>query len=279
MVQQVTLNGRLLDLDYEPLLQVGIKPVWRTPIEINGRVISGVNINGYDYPPCPASNVLYIPGLPGQGSTIWDRSGNGNNGTIAGATWKRLNSGLWYLFFDGATDKDDIVSVADAATIQNIWDAGGTVEIWVNPGSDGEDNTGRVLDKRLGWALSTVSELGGLLTLIFWVDFSTRDGYWHTTLRVLPINRWSKVSLTYDSSSADNNPIIYINGISYALTESSTPLGTRVSDTGRALNFGNALGTTPTFDGGQTLWSISKTIKTAAQILQGYQVERHLFGV
>lgn len=47
---------------------------------------------------------LYLPGLPGTGATIYDFSGEGNHGTIDGATWTRLPSGLWYLDCDGLDD-------------------------------------------------------------------------------------------------------------------------------------------------------------------------------
>ncbi len=107
MGQEVILNGKPLDLDYYPSLQVGNKPNRRTPITINGKMVHGVNINGYDYPPAEPGCVLYLPGLPGQGATIWDRSGYGNNGTITGATWERLPSGLWVNSFDGTDDYID----------------------------------------------------------------------------------------------------------------------------------------------------------------------------
>ena len=58
--------------------------------------------------------VLHLPGLPGGDSTIHDRSPYGNHGTITGATWKRLPSGLWCLSFDGS---DDYVTVGLGASI------------------------------------------------------------------------------------------------------------------------------------------------------------------
>lgn len=51
--------------------------------------------------------VLYIPGLPGGGSKIYDRSPYVNIGTITGATWVRIPSGLWCLYFDGSDDEID----------------------------------------------------------------------------------------------------------------------------------------------------------------------------
>ncbi len=57
----------------------------------------------------PIGCVLYLPGLPGASNKIYDRSPYGNIGTITGAVWKRLPSGLWCLDFDG---QDDYVHIA-----------------------------------------------------------------------------------------------------------------------------------------------------------------------
>lgn len=104
MVQIVTMNGRPHDLDYKPALKVNTQQD-RTPIKINGRMVHGVNINGFEYPPAEANSILYYPGLPGYGTKLWDRSNGGNDGTIMGATWKRLPSGLWITESDGSDDK------------------------------------------------------------------------------------------------------------------------------------------------------------------------------
>ena len=47
-----------------------------------------------------ANTVLWLPGQDdAYSSTIRDRSGQGNNGTITGATWAQTGQGLWYLSF------------------------------------------------------------------------------------------------------------------------------------------------------------------------------------
>lgn len=51
--------------------------------------------------------VLYVPGLPGGSNKVHDRSPYSNAGTITGATWKQLPSGLWYLSFDAVDDDVD----------------------------------------------------------------------------------------------------------------------------------------------------------------------------
>jgi len=61
--------------------------------------------------PPEAGCVLFLPGLPGGGNCIHDRSPYGNQGTITGAMWSRLASGLFCLSFDGV---DNIVRCADS---------------------------------------------------------------------------------------------------------------------------------------------------------------------
>ena len=73
-------------------------------------------------PPEPGC-VLYLPGLPGGGGKIYDKSSYGNHGTITGAAWKRLPTGLWCLSFDGSDDyvncgNSESLSIPDAITIK-----------------------------------------------------------------------------------------------------------------------------------------------------------------
>lgn len=230
-------------------------------------------------PPDSSGCVLYYPGHPGQGTTITDFSGSANHGTIVGAIWKRRPSGVWYLDFDGSDDK---VTVTASASIAKLFDAGGTIDVWINPRSDGEIDSGRVFDKRpaaTGWCLYGYGETAGKIGLVFRIDFATTDGQWNTTAKVVPINAWSKFTLTYNSSNVANDPIIYLNGASVAITEGITPVGTRVDDTGEALCIGNNSAQTVTFDGGLALCKAQKSIKTADQIAQDFQREKHLFGV
>ena len=76
------------------------------------------------YDPPSLGTVLYLPGLPGGGSKIYDRSPYGNIGTITGATWVRTPDGLWCLSFDG----DDHVDCGSGASLATT----GTWECWLN---------------------------------------------------------------------------------------------------------------------------------------------------
>ncbi len=91
--------------------------------------------------------VLYLPGLPGGGSKIYDRSPYGNVGTITGATWRRLPSGLWYLDFDGT---DDYVNCGTHSSL-DITDAI-TIKLWayIDPAGGMNGSYGYLLSKATG---------------------------------------------------------------------------------------------------------------------------------
>jgi hypothetical protein len=71
--------------------------------------------------------VFSLSELPGGGSKIYDRSPYGNIGTIVGATWVRLPSGLWCLSFDG---NDDYVDCGDDKSLDITGAL--TIEAWAN---------------------------------------------------------------------------------------------------------------------------------------------------
>ena len=96
---RVAVDGTKLVSDWRTgMVASGAKP-FRTPaLSPSPRVVWNGN------PFCEPGCVLYLPGLPGTGASIFDFSGQSNTGTIYGATWTRLPSGLWVLDFDGLDD-------------------------------------------------------------------------------------------------------------------------------------------------------------------------------
>lgn len=163
------------------------------------------------------------------------------------------------LELDAALDFDgdnDLVTVVDAASITNIFDGGGTIAAWINPDSDGEGHLGMILRKSAadGWLINVASEASGNVSLNFDVIFSGTNGAWVTTVPVVELDTWTFVAVVYNSDATGNNPTIYVDDVAYTvasgITESNTPVGTRVSDTGTDLYIGNASAGSRTFDGG-----------------------------
>lgn len=66
---------------------------------------------------------------------------------------------------------------------------------------------------------------GDLGKIYFGSHFSTTNGLW-TTNSALSTGTLYQIAITYDGGATTNDPIIYINGASVAITESLTPAGT-----------------------------------------------------
>jgi len=80
----------------------------------------------------PDRAVLWYPGLPGGGTKIYDRSiKRANNGTITGALWTRLPSGLWVLDYDGTDDKVTFATPYPISTLLN-GATGIVLMAWIN---------------------------------------------------------------------------------------------------------------------------------------------------
>ena len=173
--------------------------------------------------------------------------------------------------FDGATNHAD---VSADATINNIFDGGGTVAVWVKVESDGGANTGRILDKRDGsggWFILTLSEAGGSCKIRFNQDFTTTSMRVDTTTADVTLNTWTHIAVTYDSSSAATEPIMYIDGtaltIGSGLTEVLNSSGTAVSDASKDLTFANvATNLNRGFDGSMCDIRLYNSILSAATI-------------
>lgn len=203
---------------------------------------------------------------PGTGTTVTDLEGNGTNGTLTGTTF---SDGGWT--FDAASGD---LTFTKNATLDNIFDGGGTVIVVARPRTGGESNVGFLcssVDNTLsnGWRLNvrdiSVSRLG----VEFEQTFDSIDGIWRTfdqTSRVDPeplgaftgVRPWelgscSIIGVVYNNSAVGNDPTIYINGRRWTTTlglqETSTPVGTRESDAANDLTIGNEPGDTRTWGG------------------------------
>ena len=224
-----------------------------------------------------ANTVLWLPGQDDpQSSTIRDRSGFGNDGAITGALWVRNSKGLWGLDFDGA---DDIVDLGSAASLDNIWDGGAATECWVDADSDGEMDAGDIFEKS-AWFWHVDGEAVGKVRLRMSVAFDgASGGNWRSTTTQLTIGIPHHCLVTYDSDNVANNPLFYVDGVSVAVTEVTTPVGTRVSDGASNLFLGNRSDGARTFDGTLYLARMYNAIPPVGTAAIHYRQERGLFGV
>ena len=211
---------------------------------------------------------IHLPMAETVGNTNgFDVSGNDLDGTYSNVTLNQaamlhqMRGGS--ALFDGASGH---LVVSDNATIQNVFDGGGAAGILLNATSDGEGSEGRLLDKN-GWHIAVIGESVGAAKIQFTQLFSTTNGVWETTATDLTLANDECVLIEYDNADVANDPIIYIAGVSVALTETSSPTGTRTTDVGSDLYIGNNAAGSATFDGRLSNGFIAPTF-TANEPLQ-----------
>jgi hypothetical protein len=210
-------------------------------------------------------------------SHITDSTTNDNDGTKKGAGEPLEADGVIGKAQDyDATD--DVITVADKAAIQNIFDGGGTIEILVDFDSDGENDQGYIIVKgNVSWSIYVFGESVGLLRLGFFFNFDgAADGSWITTAgqSVVPVGSSCHIVISYNANDVANNPTFIIDGVTKTvgagITESTTPIGTRVTDAGSNLLVGNSPAGTRTVDGIIEEVRVSDTARSAAWIKAGY---------
>ena len=177
--------------------------------------------------------------------------------------------------FDGGNDRSVLVSAA--ASIDNIWDGGGSLSVWINLAGAGESNTGRICDKRYDGATNTgwTLQIGNAdMDITFAQDRATTDGAWTWDVN-LSTGIWYHLVLVYDDDNVANDPVLYLGGVDQVanITEDTTPVDVVVDDSGRDLNIGIA-NTVREFNG-QTedvrLFSRTLTAEEAFILAAGYR--------
>ena len=153
---------------------------------------------------------LYSPAIPGlvasynfnntSGTSVADKSGNNNNGSLQGATWDAAGKYGQALSFNGT---NALVSIPNSSSLS--FTQGMTLEAWVNPAAIG------------GWRDIIMKNQD-----IYYLEASssagppafggTYAGTYVSGVSNLPINVWSHISATYDRTTMR----LYINGVQVA---------------------------------------------------------------
>ena len=133
------------------------------------------------------------------------------------------------LIFDAA---DDEVNCGSDSSIDDIFDGGATVSLWLLSSGRGQNNEGIAIGK-LGWTLGMIDDT---TTIQFTQGFSLNVGSWQITITA---GVWQHLIVVYDSRSSNNNPIAYLNGVLVAATETSEPDGNTPEDASEALVIGD----------------------------------------
>jgi len=215
----------------------------------------------------PPKTVLYFPGSLRKDHTIYDLSPYVNHGTINGATWVRLPSGLWSLNFDGG---DDFISVANSASLLDFTTVC-TFLVWFY--WDDATNGAAIISRDATFSYFLGAYLGTHATAprkLTWGKNGSDE-----ILSTIQLSTGQYYCLGVDHNGPTNQ--IYINGV---LDISVGGKGDFAARGTAAMLVGKH--TTPAgwwLDGKVALVSAYPTVFSAATHLSFFQQTRHLFGV
>jgi Concanavalin A-like lectin/glucanases superfamily/Abnormal spindle-like microcephaly-assoc'd, ASPM-SPD-2-Hydin/Fibronectin type III domain len=125
----------------------------------------------------------------GSGTTVNDLTGNGNNGTISGATWTPSGKFGKALSFNG---NNSLVTIPDAASLRLT--TGMTLEAWVNPAAVNAGWKDIIYKGNDNYYLEA-SSTNGLPVIGITVGSTATETY---GAGVLPANTWTFMAATYD---------------------------------------------------------------------------------
>ena len=181
------------------------------------------NVATASTPAAPSGLVAAYGFEEGSGTTVSDASGNGNTGTISGATWSTAGKFGDALSFNGTSSR---VTIPNSSPLQ--LSSGMTLEAWVDPATvssawrdvieKGNDEYFMMGTTDHGSAAGGGGIIGGSYGQVF-----TGSG--------LPVSTWSHLAITYDGSTVR----LYLNG---AMVDSVAHTGLITSST-NALTLGS----------------------------------------
>ncbi|MFX1350445.1 MAG: DUF2341 domain-containing protein, partial [Promethearchaeota archaeon] len=177
-------------------------------------------------------------------TTLLDSTSNNNDGINYGAddVSSHIANGRAY---NGIDDSSDMSS---DPSLGNIFNGGGTISAWIYPKGWGGADYGRILAKSSlpdgsnGWVMCVDGEASPAANhhLLFFRGFDVERGLWYTPEDSISLNQWQYIVVTYDDTSKDYVPSIYINGEPQSpLVPEPSPKGSAVNDTTQSVFIGN----------------------------------------
>ncbi len=213
--------------------------------------------------------VLYLPGLDygnWHTGTIKDYSGQGNHGTITGATPTRLSSGLWVLSFDGTNDLVNCGSDSSLDFTTNL-----TAIAWVKPSSLASNHT--IFGQSSNQSISIRMADDGVNTYTNWTVAGNDKGDFFAV--GVSTDVWQMISVTFDSALPNQNLKVYKNDGSAVTANRGAGDTLTASNTLYLSYFWGGF----RFNGIMGLPLLSNTTWSQSQIVDWYNQTLHLFGV
>lgn len=161
------------------------------------------------------------------------------------------------------------VSMGSPSTLDNMNDGGGTFSAWIFANGLGETAYPYVFWKNDKHKIRLSNESGGAVKVHFHYKWDGDDGSWYTDDRVINFGKWHHLAITYDADSASNNPLIFVDGVSVSITD-STPSGTREDDASSNFIIGGDGGGGDSFEGVITEISVFDKELSIAEVQELY---------
>jgi hypothetical protein len=211
---------------------------------------------------------------------IFDKSRYNNHGTITGATWDRLPSGLPYLKFNG----DDLVAINSVLT-QLAATTNGSWETWAKltdstPGAINQLITFGDTDADVSIRLFVNTD--GKIESYTPDNSDTRGWKFKTDSVLISDNKWFHVALNHNGTA----PTLMVNGASAAITFSVSTDKTKwfsalagIDNCRLACRNVYSLGNGLFLTGGMALTRLYSAVQANTVFTGHYNQERPLFGV
>ena len=153
-------------------------------------------------------------------SGVWvDRTGNGNNGTINGATWSSTDGGIFD--FDGINDTISIphnINLSLSTIVQK------TIQVWVKFDSAATGSNRKILFSKLSGGFSFDGYFGGIDSSRRTVVATNGTAIARTTTSTLTVNldTWYLFTFISQITGTSNTTKIYINETEFASSAHGT---------------------------------------------------------
>jgi hypothetical protein len=257
--QLILITNRIAGTSYTTVNECLVYFAGQTDKMVLNRNYESIVTNGLLF----NSDAGFTPSYPRSGTTWYDISLFGNNGTLTnGPTYSSDNGGS--IVFDGV---DDYVN-----TTNSVFGADVTYNTWVNRTS----------------SVNTLNMFMGKGSLPYFgirssnnIIFSNRIGSTQRSLQTpltSPDNTWYYLSFTQVYDGTNTTMIIYINGV---LAISATYSGISITSTSTSIFTigGRFAGDIYPFNGKVSQVSIYNRALSASEILQNYNAQKGRFGL
>jgi hypothetical protein len=115
-----------------------------------------------------------------------------------------------------------------------------TMEAWVHPTAINSNSTHFITNMDTGGYILGLTGSSSPLSIRFRAIWST-NGSWFVD-NVVPLNQWSHIAVTYDTTNVSNDPTIYLNGVLQTISSETQPTGTWTNTTDNLLIFDDSNG-------------------------------------